>query len=516
MAWGPNIPQVSFGDNTWFLHIVLSGFAHAVPGWVVQKLLLLSVFFLAGLGAHRLTELSPVVGKYPRAAYVAGMLYVFNPFVYTRLMAGQWMVLLGYALLPWALVALWRLMLKPGWSDAWRAMAWTAAVGLVSIHAVGFVMLAALVMFTVHGREQIKDRIKWSALTFGGWIVIHAIWLVPALLGESHLAEQVGGFGSSQLQAFATSGTVAGNTALSALLLTGFWADKYGRFTLPSHLPTWWPAVVLLGILVVFGIVQIVRKRDKLGISLLILGAIAWWLGMGVGSRLSAGTAEFLTAHVPFYAGYREPQKWLMLLALLYAYAAATGVVWIVGKVPKPAEKDDADWRPVVTGSAALLPLLLVPILLWGAGGQLRSAQYPADWYAVRQKLDHSAGDSPVLILPWRLYMQLDFAGRVVANPAGHFFPQHVETGNDAELKGVPVVNTTPVQKTMNQQIIPHTRDIKNAGTLLRQDGVRYIVLYKEADWQLYDWVDRQPDVRKVYDGPNIRLYETAADGGEN
>jgi hypothetical protein len=527
MSWGPLTPHAPTSSNTWLLTEILIVLAKLITSSLVQKLILLTLFILAGIGAHRLASLSRPLRDYPLAAYAAGMLYIFNPFVYSRLMQGQWLVLLGYALLPWAVASLWRLMQKPAWSTAWRACVWAILVAMTSLHAVGFVALAAVMLFVAAGEVGIRRRAVWCLALAGAWAVANALWLVPALTGHSHISSEVGSFGAAQLQAFATSGTIHGSVPLSSLLLEGFWPDRQFRYTLPSTLVTWWPAVILLGSLITIGIVHIIRKRDRLGLALLVLGLIAWWLGMGVGWRWSAPTTQFLVDHVPFYRGYREPQKWLMVLALAYSYFAANGTAWLMSRLKSAAAATPAsdkvrttpmDWRPVIAGVAALLPLLLVPILLWGAGGQLKSVQYPADWYAVRAILDKSAGDSPVVVLPWHMYLRLSFAGnqgslpgRVVANPASHFFPQNVVTGNDAELRGVPAINTTPLERVINTKLLPQRNTVTDAGAVLRPYKVRYIILYKEADWGTYDWLDHQTDLRVAYDGPHIRLYEVRA-----
>src|SRR5260221_8578431 len=74
---------------------VLLGRVGAVA--IGEKLLLLAIVFLAGLGMHRAAPARTEAGR-----YFAGLLYAVNPFVYDRLYTGQWFLLLGYALVPWA------------------------------------------------------------------------------------------------------------------------------------------------------------------------------------------------------------------------------------------------------------------------------------------------------------------------------------------------------------------------------------------------------------------------------
>jgi hypothetical protein len=68
------------------------------PTWVIQKLFLLLIFFLSGVSAYSLIETK---SRAPR--YFAGILYAINPFIYVRLLAGHWVLLLAYAITPFAI-----------------------------------------------------------------------------------------------------------------------------------------------------------------------------------------------------------------------------------------------------------------------------------------------------------------------------------------------------------------------------------------------------------------------------
>lgn len=74
---------------------VLWALSHVFPSWVLQKLVLLTVLALPGIGIYKLTR------RYIRSVLLcvaAGTLAVLNPFVGERLLGGQWLVLLGYGL----------------------------------------------------------------------------------------------------------------------------------------------------------------------------------------------------------------------------------------------------------------------------------------------------------------------------------------------------------------------------------------------------------------------------------
>ena len=74
--------------------LVVSLLSLLLPGWVVQKVLLLAVFVLVGAGVGALVRTRS-------GAAVAAVAACWNPYVAERLALGHWAFLLGYALLPW-------------------------------------------------------------------------------------------------------------------------------------------------------------------------------------------------------------------------------------------------------------------------------------------------------------------------------------------------------------------------------------------------------------------------------
>ncbi len=503
MAWGPRIPLPAVSDNSYIFVGILHVLSLVVGSMVVQKLLLLGIFVVAGYGAHRLCKLSPLLANIPAAAWLGGIFYIFNPFVYSRLMEGQWLVLSGYALLPWAIASFWCFLQQSSWQSGARASAWAILVGLASIHSVGFLAVTFIGLIVAHGRSNLYRYMRYLPAMLVAWMLANSLWLLPIARGTSHTTLAISGFGNSQLIAFRTIGTIHGSVPLSSLLLEGFWPDLQGRYKLPSELGIyWWFVVGLLAVGILIGIYRVLRARDRLGIVLLALGVIAWWLAMGIGWHLSAGTTHWLIEHVPFYRGYREPQKWLMLLALSYSYFLAIGTASVLQLIR------NLDWRQMALGSIALLPVLYTPLLLWGAGGQLVSAQFPADWSRAAQTLDHDSDSYKVLVLPWHQYLPLSFTKRVVGNPVSHYFKQPLITSDNPELKGVAPSENSPLYTLLDDQLLPHANGRTDAAAQLAPYNVKYVLLFKEADWYSYGWVSRQTGWRLVQDSAHLQLYE--------
>jgi hypothetical protein len=504
MPWGPNFPLAGFDTSNGYLYSVIN-YTGQLTGWLPQKLMFLVILLLSSLGINRLLRYNPSkTAKFLNL--FAALLYIFNPFFYTRLIAGQWLVLIGYALLPWTILAIWKFLNKPQFKTAWPVLAWLAAIGFTSIHTLGIVALIALVMFFVTFRIQLKQKLLWAAGIVASWVIINLVWLIPLLTGSSKSGQSIQSFGGSQLQAFATNGTIFDSPALSALFLTGFWADDQGRYSLPSDLGVvWYIAAFLLFGLMITGLVYVIRKKDKLGISIAISAFIAWLLAVGIAWNVTAPLTQFLHQYVPLYAGYREPQKWLMLLAVAYAYSGTMGLVSIIEILKR---HNLQKFIIPVFFIAIILPILFTPNLAWGAGGQLKSVQYPSGWAQAAEKLENVPDDTKILVLPWHMYLHVGFADRVVANPTKYYFTQDMIVGNNSELKGVPPVNQDELYAYINNELLPQRNKVTDAGTQLSKYGVKYVLLLKEADYKTYGWVLKQTDLTVVEDNDSLTLYK--------
>ena len=155
-----------------------------------------------------------------------------------------------------------------------------------------------------------------------------------------------------------------------------------------------------------------------------------------------------------------------------------------------------------------MLPILFTPNLAWGAGGQLKSVQYPKGWESAANALQDVPDDTKILVLPWHMYLHVGFADRIVANPTRYYFTQDMIVGNNPELKGVPPVSNDELSDFINNTLLPRRNVIKDAGTQLGKYDVKYIMLLKEADYRTYGWVEKQTDLVKILDNDSMTLYK--------
>ena len=504
LSWGPHLPVADWTSNTAPLVALLGLLQSLIPSWVVEKIMLLSLFTLAGVGMWRLAS-SPG-GGWP--AYVAGALYMVNPFTYERLMAGQWLVLGGYAVLPFVVAATVTLLKRPGLRRSLNLTAWSVSLGIISLHALAMAALIVAILVLVHalgrGWNSFRPALPWVGLASVLWAVASSFWFVPLVLQRSATSRAVASFDAGQFTAFRTA-SGPGGVPLNTLALQGFWGERTGLVLPASSTGPWfWIATAIIWAGVGYGGYLAVRRRDRLAGSLAVSALVAWWLAMGIAWVPAAGLTQWLVEHAPFYQGYREPAKWLAVLALAYAYFSAITLRHFEQKL-------HGFWRSAAVVSCAVVIYMWVPLLPWGAAGQLSSQDYPATWYALNDRLNKlDPVDTPnILLLPWHQYLYLDFAHRPVALPAAAFFDRAVITSNDPELPGVLPFDTSNVAFRVQEDVINRRFFGQNAGSRLQVLGIQYVVLLKVSDWRDYRWVSLQKDLLLVADTPQWQLYQT-------
>lgn len=512
--WTPQLPLPTSVDNSYLLFAALHYFSLVIPSQLLQKGLLVVILWLAGWGMHRLLRQHTHVGR--TAAAYAGLLYAVNPFVYSRLMAGQYLVVFGYALMPWFIAALWRFLRAPDWRRAVRVAVWAVAISIVSIHSIffmGLVMLASVVSFVVarRGRLAWRPLLLGAGIGLGLWLVASSYWIVPLVTGHSQTAQLVGRFDQRYVDAFKTVGDKPYGVVFNASSMYGFWLDPRGFYVLPKSRVPVWPvlAVVIIG-LAAAGVATARRRFEVWALAAVALVALA--LGIGDAWGPLSGIYNWFVASVLLFKGYREPQKFIGLVVLAYAFLGAlgadAGLRWLqrlfVGRGRIIAES-------IVPALLIVLPLAYTPSMLWGFGGQIVPTDYPADWYGLNRQLNADKSQFKVLFLPWHQYTAFGFTTNIIANPAQNFFTKPVIQGNNLELGQIYSQEFSPTSDLIQNQLLRRSSTITNSGKALAPIGVKYVVLAKNFDVADYAWLDHQTDLRLISNTATLRVYQNTA-----
>jgi hypothetical protein len=499
-VWGPHqVINWRSPDATIVWQIIDHYLTALLSGPVTEKLIISAILFITGLTGYFLgRRLLP-----PMLAWTTGTLYLLNPFAYERLVAGQWIVLAGYAALPLSLGLAWDALQSKGHRAAYRWLVLFATYPLISPHfaymnaflCVGMVLLYCLLERPTWLRSR---RTVWWALAAGAaTLVANLIWL------RSSKAGYFGTFTSLDFTTFRTASDPVVGVWGNVIGLYGFWRGS--AFIEPKDLlgSVWIIIAAIIVLLSVTGALRAAKERNALALALAAAIPFCVVLAVGYSSPFTKPLTEFLMQYLPGFKGLRDSEKLVGVVALAYATLAPYGAQY--------TQKFLTTWRPVRYAVPVLLVLFaaISTTGIWAdAGGQIPLANYPTGWYSVRTILNRTPHQT-VVVLPWHEYLNLDFTGSYVAQPAGVFFNNPLLSSD--ELDNILVarpdnLNDRLMLKFTNGQIAPSVWASALAG-----QGARYVVLEKTDDWASYAPKLAQTGMTQQFQDNTIALYSLPA-----
>ncbi len=385
-----------------------------VPGMLLQKLVLVLALAAGGVGAARL--LDRTAGVVVRL--VAVSVYGWNALVAERLLMGAWPLLVGYAVLPWLLVAARRWRVEDRLP---RALLVLVPLGCLSASA--GLATAVAVLAGAAGKGRTAKAVLLVAAA-------NAPWLVAGLLHASSATSD-----SAAAEVFALRGEGSVPAPLAALTLGGIWNTAVQPDSRTGALG--WVALVALVTLAAIGTRPWWRRtpeRDR--IALLVCWVVGW--GLAVLTWLAPGAVGWASEHVAGAGVVRDGARALVLCAPLLAVLVAEGVRVLATKAPRERVA-----RAALAVGAVLLPVALLPGLALGVGHRIEPADYPAAYAEARDLLADRDGD--VLVLPLSSYRAPAWNHRhLVLDPIGRYLTHDYVASDVLVIDGVPLSGEDP------------------------------------------------------------------------
>ncbi len=506
MPWPDNFDLSDYTESGIAAHLPITAFfwllSFVVPTALIQKLLLLSILIAAPVGMYRLWQNLALTPKKDLSVYafIAGLLYLLNPFVAERLLAGQWLVLAGYAFAPYVLTALQRVVVK-GDRKSWLQLAFLYALSpILSLH--WWYMITPVIVITLlahikpwqHKHLSRKTAIK-SLQYAAAFLLLHNYWLLSLASKQGEKVQQ------SDFSAFTTLGDPVYGVLLNVITLYGFWNDRV--FLPKDFFEPWLLIGVVFAALTVLGATAVLqrtpRKRSLVGTVLVAAIVPTIIVAIGYGSGVTRPIIDVLQ-YLPGFTGMRDTAKYVGLLALITAVFAPLGIRTI------------ANWEPKLGSS---LPILMIAVIIvsmngmaWGVRSQLTGADYPSGWYSVNNQLTEAPEGSRALVLPWQGYLDVTFANnQYIANPSRVFFDipisQSSFTGNRLLVRDTTALD----QLVVDYPRLEDERALYDWFDELKENhAITHIILLKTDNWQFYERLNTLPEV--VFSDSDISLLD--------
>jgi len=468
---------------------------------ISQRFLIFLTFFLAGLCAYQLCPSENIFGK-----IFAGLLYILNPFTFVRYVVGHWLFLFAYAITPLFVkqsIAFFEID-KKTLAEASKTALLLALIGIFSEHMfVMALLLFCLILAFYLFRKRKRDIIV--NVSFAIFIILlgfltSTYWITLEFLGVGILSQ----IGEQDLAVFRSTSWGVGVDLIFALVtLHGFWRQPEGYHYISEIIPSWYLFYFVLLFLTIYGFLTHYDEK-KIGYfvkSITLVGILSFLLAIGNAPYPSAAVFNYLYNNVFFFKGFREPQKFLALLALTYSILGGLGLGKIASGLKSPLIR-----RVVVTLILAILLAYSSNMLIPEVGGQPMLSQFPIEWQEADLYLQNRSADLKVLFLPWHAYMRFTWLDRIIVNPANFYYTGLIIQSKNIEVG--PITHRAEPAQAYIQFILDHREQVKNLGTLLVPLGIQYIILAKEADYRLYDFLYRQSDLTVIFVNSRLAIFE--------
>jgi len=496
----------------WILHQS----AKIVPADILQKIILFLIFYLSGISMFKLLKRFKLSTT---SSIVGATFYAFNPFIYTRLIAGHWAYLIGYAILPYFYNLLintfdvpfesLRVQSSGNLKNICKLIAIWIIVSMISIHhyalfAIVFVIFTGnkLILTKKSNKQQI---FKKSLLIFIIVSVISLIWIPFNLITNS-----IQTFSSNQLQFFAPTPDMKFGTIFNLLAGYGFWAERTVGTMPKDTLNFWYIVFLILSSIALLPFLKRIhnllknRSQKQLSHNYLILLQIAL-----IGIILSFGSFGVFRyiwilfyEKIPLLQPFRDTQKFLGLYMFVFGVALAFGVSNLETKICDFNNNFKLQNHLKMTSSVSLqfffekfkyfIAVITLALIfaythsLMTLDNELALSQYPDSWYKL-EKISNK--NDKILILPWKTYSFYYFVdggkGKHIANPATSFFSAKV------------ISNTT----------LAEFNNVSNWQTQLINNHINYVVLNKITDYKNYDVVDEIDNAILIYEDKYAMIY---------
>ena len=393
---------------------IYSNFQGAIPYDLLNLLLFpfaslffqISFFLFSLIAFHYLKKLS----KKPMLSFI---IFIFNPFIYSRIMVGQIGVILSYLLLPMFFYHLINFLEKKEKSEYILALS-LSAVCAFSLHFFALCMMAFVIGLITYKTFNIKKIAFFLLLV----LTINA-YLLQGLTSRSIFSS----INLSHQSFFSPKPSGFLSTPLKIIGLYGFWREA-GYITAYTMFPFLLFALLALAILILAVSSSFIsqKKRTTFLYALMVISLL---LAIGASTSLTKPLFDFLFNNIPFFNGLRDSHKFVSFIALSYSLL-----------IPITVEHIEKKFKIKHIALAVILLFIIYSFPMIGLFGQIKGIEYPNEYLVLKGYAQEHNISGKIIYLPWQTYLTYNWSmgagsdGRIV-NPINKILKQIVYIGPD-------------------------------------------------------------------------------------
>ncbi len=495
--------------------LAIDGISDLTSVETVQKTIIFSSFFIAGISMYFIAP-GGIRGK-----LFAGILYTVNPFMYSHLIAGQWALIIAYAITPISISLFLRIIKLNRKKDILIGSLLFSTCGFFQIH--WFLILPAifisllipfLILNTQNNGFKFQLRImKTLFLLTTITILINLFWLIPYIFSNHNFQYQIDhiDFYVHSFRNFYT-----GNILLEFIFMRGFWLEPelFGADLQPDF--NWLIASVLA--IFPFGLFlsKWAQKKYILWIiSSVILLVISTLLAIGYANPFTKLITEKLVELFPPYAIFRDTQKWTSILIFSFCILSSITVTWLTTlsrnqklTIRKPPLKPIM--LNLLIGFLFLLPFLNTS-QLFSLNTQLKPTDIPEDWNYAREYIDNNKDSSQTLIFPWQPEIPFHWvnSSQNWLGPIERtFFSAPVLKAEHHEFLNESNSPSQNLDKFIKETIYDQVETPQKIPHRLTLIGVKHVLLLHEDRYEYYRKLLSDSNLKLVVDLPTLSIFE--------
>ncbi len=455
--------------------LVFSALSDFIPNDVIEKVLLFGILFLCGYSMHK-----ALPEKYGDSRYFGGLLYMLNPFVFIRFLAGHWTLLLSYAVWPLAILQFSKFLKKPD-RDGMMKVAMLTLIASVSIHGLILLLICYLALFIFHFNRKILRPLAMLSILV---IILNLFWIVPSILFFDFLPHNA----ESYIEDFGAT------DSLSVASLQGFWFK--GIVLTSDMFEFWYLPFLAVFLLSAYGFYLLHEEKPRFALAIVAVFFTAFLLAVADPLVSLLGPLSDL-----LYFAFRDSHKFAGLLALCYSYLGTVAV-----------QSFDRKY---------LFALLAIPIIFnfgfFGFLGQIGTTQYPQDWNDAERIMSHDPAEGSILVLPPHLYRDFGWINSTQKNTGGQifdFFSRDTVLALNIETRNIESDRLDPVSDYVGY-LFENRQYINDTAGYLLPTGARYIMLFKDdPDSPHYLYLFRRAwgveNIDLVYESGSFYLFRNS------